>query len=96
MFEAIGTTGSLILCASAIPQVIKTFRTKKAHDLSMAYLLILMTGLLLLQVYCVHTRDFVFILGNTLSLITTGILIILRFRYGMLQVPCKQHVTGKV
>ncbi len=79
MFELIGTAGVLILCSSAIPQVVKTCRTKKCGDLSLSYLAALFTGLGLLQVYALHIRDAVFVFGNTLSLLTTGLLIVLWF-----------------
>lgn len=81
MFEILGTTGSLIICASAIPQIIKTYRTKSSGDLSILYLVILMFGMALLQLYSLYIKDFVFIFGNTLSAASTGILIVLWFRY---------------
>ena len=81
MFETIGALGTIIICWSGIPQVVKTCRTKRAGDLSIAYLLSLMAGLCLLQVYCLYVRDPVFIFGNTLSLATTGLLIACWFRY---------------
>ena len=81
MFEAIGALGSIIVCWSGIPQVVKTCRTKRADDLSIAYLMMLMAGLCLLQVYCLYVRDPVFICGNTLSLATTGLLIACWFKY---------------
>ena len=81
MFEILGTTGSLIMCASAVPQIIKTYRTKSSGDLSIIYLGILMFGMTLLQAYSLYVRDFVFIFGNTLSVLSTGALIALWFRY---------------
>ncbi|MFH0926919.1 MAG: SemiSWEET family transporter [bacterium] len=81
IFEAIGIIGSLIVCASAIPQVIKTYKTKRANDLSIVYLFILLFGIILLQIYSLYIRDFVFIFGNTLSLLTTGLLIVLWYMY---------------
>lgn len=81
MFEMLGTTGSLIMCASAIPQIIKTHRTKSSGDLSIIYLGILLFGMSLLQAYSLYVRDFVFIFGNTLSVLSTGTLIVLWFRY---------------
>jgi len=81
IFETLGTTGAMVICASAIPQIIKTYRTKSADDLSMLYLGILMFGMTLLQLYSLYVRDFVYILGNTLALSTTGILIALCFKY---------------
>jgi MtN3 and saliva related transmembrane protein len=81
IFEALGTTGSLVVCFSAIPQIIKTYRTKSSDDLSILYLGILMFGMGLLQLYSLYVKNFVFIFGNTLSVATTGILIGFWFRY---------------
>jgi MtN3 and saliva related transmembrane protein len=82
-FEILGIVGSLIVCGSVIPQVIRTYRTKSAHDLSLTYLTSLMTGLVMLMVYSVHIRDFVFIFGNVLSMLSVGTLMVLwkRYRY---------------
>ncbi len=81
VFEFLGVTGSLIICGSVIPQVMKTYRTKSARDLSKTYLMTLMTGIILLTVYSVYIRDMVFIFGNTLSMLSVGILMLLRRRY---------------
>ena len=81
IFKILGTAGSLILCASAIPQIVKTYRTKSSGDLSLLYLVTLMFGLVLLMVYSIYVRDFVFIFGNTLALSSTGGMIFLWFKY---------------
>ncbi len=81
IFEILGTAGSLILCASAIPQIVKTYRTKSSGDLSIVYLATLMFGLMLLMVYSLYVRDFVFIFGNTLALSSTGVMILFWFKY---------------
>jgi len=81
IFEILGTVGSLILCASAIPQIIKTYRTKSSGDLSILYLITLMVGLILLMVYSIYVRDFVFIFGNSLAISSTGVMIFLWFKY---------------
>lgn len=81
VFEFLGITGSLIICASIIPQVIKTYRTKSARDLSITYLSTLMIGIILLTIYSIHIRDLVFIFGNTLSMLSVSLLMILWRRY---------------
>ena len=81
IYEFLGITGSLIICASIIPQVIKTYRTKSARDLSITYLSTLMIGIILLTVYSIHIRDLVFIFGNTLSMLSVSLLMILWKRY---------------
>jgi len=81
IFEFLGVLGSLIICASIIPQLIKTYRTKSAKDISISYLVTLMLGVVLLMVYSIYVRDTVFILGNALTLISIGVLIGLWRRY---------------
>lgn len=81
VMEFLGITGSLIICGSVIPQVVKTYRTKSARDLSITYLTALLLGIVLLTVYSVYIRDSVFIIGNLLSLTSVGILIGLWRRY---------------
>ena len=81
MFEIMGTIGSLIICISSLPQIVKTYRTKKADDLSISYLIILMFGMTLMMIYSLHNGDPVFIFGNSLSVLSTGVLIFLCFRY---------------
>ena len=81
IFEILGTVGSLILCASAIPQIFKTYRTKSSGDLSFIYLATLMLGLMFLMMYSIYVKDFVFIFGNTLALSSTGVMILFWFKF---------------
>ena len=81
IFEMMGTMGSLIMCASAVPQIWKTYRTKCTDGLSGSYLGTLMLGMSLIMVYALYVKNMVFILGNGLSLALTGILVGLWFRY---------------
>jgi len=81
VFEILGVIGSLIVCGSIIPQVMRTYRTKSARDLSIVSLSSLMMGLILVMIYSVHIQDLVFIFGNTLSLISTTTLMVLRRHY---------------
>ena len=45
IFQLLGTIGSLIMCASSVPQILKTYRMKCADGLSGSYLTILMIGM---------------------------------------------------
>ena len=89
IYELMGTTGSLILCVSAVPQIVKTYRMKCAVGLSGSYLVILMIGMSLIQLYAMHIRDMVFIWGNGMALGLTGILLGLWCQYGKV----KSHTT---
>lgn len=81
IFEFMGTMGSVIVCISSLPQIIKTYRTKRADDFSIIYLTSLMVGMVMITGYSVFVSDPVFIFGNGLSLLSTGLLIVLWFRY---------------
>ncbi len=81
IFEIVGASGSLIICASGIPQIVKTYRTRSAGDISVLYLICLLLGMTMLEAYAMHIKDSVFILGNTLSILITCILIMLCFKY---------------
>ena len=85
-FEMMGTAGSMIMCASSVPQIIKTYRTKRADGLSGSYLAILMIGMTLILLYALSVRDVVFIFGNGVALILTGILVGLWFRYRKIKI----------
>jgi len=79
--EFVGITGTLIICLSILPQVIKVYKTKSARDLSITYLSGLMTGLILLVIYSFYVGNKIFIFGNVLSLLSVLLLIILRKKY---------------
>jgi len=80
-FEIVGMTGSAIMCVSAVPQIIRTYRTKCADGLSGSYLTALIIGMVFILAYALHIKDVVFIIGNGLALLLTGILVGLWFRY---------------
>ena len=89
-FEILGVTGPLIMCVSAIPQIIKTYRTRCSDGLSISYLIILMTGMSMIMLYALYVKDIVFIFGNGLALLLTGILIVLCFRYRRKNLPASE------
>lgn len=81
IFQLMGTTGSIIMCASSVPQIVKTYRMKCADGLSGSYLAVLMIGMTLILLYALSVKDIVFILGNGISLTLTGILVGMRHQY---------------
>jgi MtN3 and saliva related transmembrane protein len=81
MFEIIWTTGSLIVSLSSLPQILKTYRTRKAGDLSISYLAVLLLGMTLILVYAIHTGDLIFIFGNLASVLLVAFLIVLLLLY---------------
>ena len=51
LIETIGWTGNIIFAICGLPQVVKTFRSKSAHDLSELFLWLWLIGELLTFIY---------------------------------------------
>ena len=81
MYESLGYLGTIIVCGSAIPQIIKSWRTKSTGDISLIYIASLVVGLSLIEAYTVYIKDPVFLAGNTISLILSIVLLLLCIRY---------------
>ena len=79
--QIIGIAAGILTASSLIPQVIKTFREKKADDVSLAMLFVLQAGLILWIVYGVKREDMPILTTNCFSLLVNITMVILRFKY---------------
>jgi MtN3 and saliva related transmembrane protein len=77
----IGLLAGLLTSGAAIPQVIQTYRTKHARDLSMWQLILLNLGMLLWLVYGISLGDLPLILANIFSILCYTGLIAMKLRY---------------
>ncbi len=64
-----------------LPQVIKIAREKKAEEISLVMLLVLLGGIALWIVYGVMKKDMPIIVTNSFSLLVNIVLMILRIKY---------------
>lgn len=55
--EIVGWLGGTMLAICALPQTIKTVRTRKAHDISWAFLLLWGGGEILMLIYAIIVLD---------------------------------------
>ena len=69
---AIGLVAAVCTTISFLPQVIKTWRTKSAGDLSLIMYAVLCTGVLLWGIYGIAIGDLPIILGNAITLALAG------------------------
>lgn len=79
--QIIGIIAGIFTAASMLPQVIKTFKEKKAADISVIMIIVLMSGIAFWIVYGFLRKDAPIIYTNCFSFIINGLLLILRFRY---------------
>ena len=79
--KVIGIVAGVCTAVSLIPQIIKIQRDKKAEDLSVAYLAVLLIGLILWIVYGVLRKDIPVIATNVVSVIINIVTLVLRWKY---------------
>jgi MtN3 and saliva related transmembrane protein len=79
--QTIGLTAGILTASSLFPQLIKIIKEKKAEDISIPMLLILMTGLSLWIYYGTIIEDLPLILTNSFSLSFNLLIIFFKFKY---------------
>ncbi len=79
--EILGYVAGLITAFTFLPQVIKTWKTKSAKDVSMAMFVIAFTNQVLWLLYGLLIDNWVIISTNALMLVMTGIMIGLKVKY---------------
>lgn len=79
--QVVGICAGVCTAVSLLPQLIKIIRNKKADDVSIFMLLILLTGLALWIVYGVMKKDWPIIITNGFSFLLNCCTTILRIKY---------------
>ena len=80
--ELIGDLAAVLSTASFLPQVVKTWRSKSAGDLSIGMLCTFSLGVLCWLIYGISLRSIPMTVANGFTLLMSLILIGLRIRYG--------------
>lgn len=81
MTQIIGLVAGVLTAGAMIPQVVKTWKEKKAEDVSLLMLIVLITGILLWVVYGIKKSDFPIIATNCFSLLINFVMIVLRIKF---------------
>lgn len=77
----IGLVAGILTSSSMVPQVVKTIREKKAQEVSLAMLVVLMLGVATWVVYGIIRDDMPIIVTNSFSLMINITMIFLRLKY---------------
>ncbi|TDH26197.1 hypothetical protein EXU57_11955 [Segetibacter sp. 3557_3] len=79
--QTIGIIAGILTASSLLPQVIKIIREKKAEDVSIMMLIILMLGVALWIYYGILREDLPIIVTNAFSLLLNITTVVLRLKY---------------
>ncbi len=74
----LAATGTTI---SFLPQVIKTWKSRSAKDLSLSMFMIFCTGTLLWLIYGIMVNDLPVMIANAVTLLLSSTLLYFKFRY---------------
>ena len=81
LVDLIGFLAGALTAVSMLPQVIKTIKEKKAEDVSLLMLLVLVSGISLWIWYGIKKQDYPIIITNSISLAINLIMVYLRNKY---------------
>lgn len=79
--QIIGLFAGICTASSLLPQLIKTIKEKKAEEISLVMLIVLIVGVGTWIVYGVMRNDLPIIITNGFSLLLNIIMIVLRIKY---------------
>ncbi|MBW4549709.1 MAG: SemiSWEET transporter [Aphanocapsa sp. GSE-SYN-MK-11-07L] len=77
----LGLVAGVLTTIAYLPQLIKTWKSKSADDLSWSMLIILCLGIVLWLVYGVYVHDLPIIAANIVTLLFAAVILILKIRY---------------
>jgi MtN3 and saliva related transmembrane protein len=77
----IGITASVLTAASLLPQLFRLLKEKRAEDVSVGMLVVLLTGVILWICYGTLKQDPIIIFANLASLVINVITLVLTVKY---------------
>ncbi len=77
----VGIAASVLTAISMMPQLIKIAKEKKADDVSLLMLLVLLSGLILWVVYGFMIEDYIIVVANSFSVLVNITVVILTLVY---------------
>ena len=79
---ALGLLAGTLTTIAFVPQVIKTWRTRSTHDISLGMFAILVAGILAWLAYGALIGDIPLILANAVTLLLAGTILFFKIRNG--------------
>lgn len=80
--DTFGFIAAALTTIAFLPQVIKTWKTKKAEDVSIVMLLMFITGLLFWIVYAIETTALPVLIANIITFLFNMTILALKLIYG--------------
>ncbi|MEM1216262.1 MAG: SemiSWEET transporter [Bacteroidota bacterium] len=79
--ELIGTLAGICTTGAVIPQIYKTWKTRKSADISPVMYVVMITGAVLWTTYGVLNDDLPIIIFNGITVVLNSTILVLYYRY---------------
>ncbi len=80
--ESLGFVAGALVTCSLIPQLIRVFKLKSAHEISMLFTTLLLAGIIIWLAYGILLRLAPVILWNATSAVLVAVLLYAKLKYG--------------
>ena len=80
--EILGFAAGAVVTLSYIPQIIRVFKLKSAHEISYLFTTFLLVGIILWMVYGITIQSVPIILWNVVGGIQAAVLLFAKLKYG--------------
>ena len=80
-----GFLAGILTTFSFLPQVIKTYQTKRADDFNLAFMLMFTVGLIFWNIYGIMIGEWPIIAANSVTLVLNFILLGMKIKYNKKQ-----------
>jgi MtN3 and saliva related transmembrane protein len=77
----LGLVAGTLTTLSFLPQLLKAWKSRSTHDISIGMFLLLAVGIMLWIVYGIVTADVPVIVANTVTLVFVSLILALKLRY---------------
>ncbi len=79
-YDLIGFLAGTLTTLAFLPQVVKTWKSRSAHDLSLSMFAIFCTGVAMWLIYGLMTMAWPVIIANALTLVLAGSILVFKLR----------------
>jgi len=81
IFRFFGTLAVIVTISGNIPQIIKTYKTKRSRDISTSGLILKMVGKIMMLTYAFYFHLWELFLPNIISFLLTTIILVQKYYY---------------
>jgi MtN3 and saliva related transmembrane protein len=82
LLDLTGYAAALCTTSAYIPQVLRVWRTRSTHDISLKMFIVLVTGVSLWLTYGISTSDWPLVAANSITLILASTILYFKLRHG--------------